>query len=67
MRAHTLKTYLTYKCLHSRSHIPVYMHVYTRMQMLITQYTHAGVPAMHAYTHTHAHKQTNTRTHARTS
>ena len=38
------------------------MHVYTLMQMLITQYTHAGVPAMRAYTHTRT--QTNTRTRA---
>ena len=36
MRTHTLKTYLTYKSLHSRTHTPAYMHVYIYMQMLIT-------------------------------
>ena len=65
MRAHIFKTYLTYKCLHSRAHIPAYMHVYTHMQMLITQYTHAGVPAMHVYTHTLSNKQTRARMHTK--
>ena len=60
MRAHILKTYLTYKSLHSRAHIPAYMHV-THMQMLIRQYTRAGVPAMHVYTHTLSNKQTHAR------
>ena len=63
MRTHTLKTYLTYKCLHSCAYIPAYMHVYTHMQMLITQYTHAGVPAMHAYIHTHTNKHAHACTH----
>ena len=41
------------------------MHVYTYMQMLITQYTHAGMPTMHAYTLTRT--QTNKHAHACTN
>ena len=40
------------------------MHAYIHMQLLITQYTHAGVPAMHAHTHTHTHTCTQANKHA---
>ena len=33
------------------------MHIYTHMQMLITQYTHSSVPAMHAHTRTKTNKR----------
>ena len=42
------------------------MHVYIHMQMLITQYTHAGVPAMRVYTHIQTQtNKTNKQSHAR--
>ena len=65
VHAHTLKTYLTYKCLHSRAQMSAFMHVYTHMQMLITQYTHAARCASYAriHTHTHTNKQTRARMH----